>query len=571
MHKLIFFVFLIFPLLVFSQVNELIAEGTDLLEKSKPDEALVIFEKIEANYFDELPKRAKIYLFVNFSKTLRLKNDYSKCLEYLLKAKNLNVNDSIQHQNIYNSTFAELFFELGAFDLSIDYYKRYTKIEQDEFNRYLAFNRIGVMYLKLNKINKALFYFNEQLKEAKKLKRNLHFYAALNNIAIVHISNKEYTKALDLFKGIEKNYAEKNEDPIFYINVLENIGSAFYHLKQYQKAVLYFEKVNEYQTKNNIFLENLKAQKLLGLCYLELNRFEDAKKMEKQIISFYSQLKLLEKIDFLNFRMELYHSLDDKKMSKSLLDEFKTLNDLLNNEIRIKNNNTANLVSIYLVSVAKIKLENEKKIKENTQRALMLEERENGFYVFAFISICVLLVFSTFLFVQNTKRKRKRMLLEKERLLLEEERLKHKIEIQNKNLTEFAIDISHKKELNEEIVSELKKVVKLDNEYIKIEINKLILELKTKDFSKKSLPNVNEETEFVLLQFKNKLFELFPKLTKTDIEICTLIKLNLSNKEIANFKNVTDYTIKTMKTRLKKKLNLDESQNLHLFLAEINF
>ncbi|WP_415328387.1 tetratricopeptide repeat protein [Chryseobacterium sp. MMS23-Vi53] len=63
--------------------------------------------------------------------------------------------------------------------------------------------------------------------------------------------------------------------------------------------------------------------------------------------------------------------------------------------------------------------------------------------------------------------------------------------------------------------------------------------------------------------FYVKLLKHAPNLKDNDIMFCAYIRLNLSNKEIASFKNLTLRSTETTKYRLKKKLNLSEDTNLN--------
>ena len=76
--------------------------------------------------------------------------------------------------------------------------------------------------------------------------------------------------------------------------------------------------------------------------------------------------------------------------------------------------------------------------------------------------------------------------------------------------------------------------------------------------------NVNEINE----DFFSKLQLEFPKLSKSDIELCSLVHLNLSNKEIAVIKGYEAESAKKAKSRLKKKLNLNLDDDLKTFLGK---
>lgn len=61
--------------------------------------------------------------------------------------------------------------------------------------------------------------------------------------------------------------------------------------------------------------------------------------------------------------------------------------------------------------------------------------------------------------------------------------------------------------------------------------------------------------------FSQLLSERFPNLTKSDIEFCSLLKMNLSNKEIAAMLQISHESAITKKYRIKKKMYVTDDQD----------
>ncbi|AZA53207.1 tetratricopeptide repeat protein [Chryseobacterium sp. G0201] len=85
-----------------------------------------------------------------------------------------------------------------------------------------------------------------------------------------------------------------------------------------------------------------------------------------------------------------------------------------------------------------------------------------------------------------------------------------------------------------------------------------------------------EDSPFFLSYFKEvypdfyeKLISHTPNLNDNDIRFCAYIKLNISNKEIAVFKNLTFRSVETTKYRLKKKLGLEVSTDLNKWINNL--
>ena len=81
--------------------------------------------------------------------------------------------------------------------------------------------------------------------------------------------------------------------------------------------------------------------------------------------------------------------------------------------------------------------------------------------------------------------------------------------------------------------------------------------------------NFQENFDLIHENFFRKLTEKYPSLTPGDLRLCALLRLNYSSKEIAKMLNLTLRGVEAARYRLRKKLNLNEEQNLVSFI--INF
>mgnify|MGYP001806828508 CR=1 FL=1 len=66
--------------------------------------------------------------------------------------------------------------------------------------------------------------------------------------------------------------------------------------------------------------------------------------------------------------------------------------------------------------------------------------------------------------------------------------------------------------------------------------------------------------------FKKILFDKYPTLTRTEIEICLLIKSGLSNAQIAGLMSKSIRTVENHRSRIRKKLHALTNQNLTVVL-----
>ncbi len=69
--------------------------------------------------------------------------------------------------------------------------------------------------------------------------------------------------------------------------------------------------------------------------------------------------------------------------------------------------------------------------------------------------------------------------------------------------------------------------------------------------------------------FSKHLLEINPSLSKSEIEFCALLKLNLSTKEIAQYKFLEPRTVQNKKHRIRKRLNVPTETDIYNWFGSI--
>lgn len=69
--------------------------------------------------------------------------------------------------------------------------------------------------------------------------------------------------------------------------------------------------------------------------------------------------------------------------------------------------------------------------------------------------------------------------------------------------------------------------------------------------------------------FKQTLLGKFPTLTPMEAKVCTLLRIELTSKEIANILSISERSVENHRYRARKKIGLSESESMHLFLSSI--
>lgn len=146
---------------------------------------------------------------------------------------------------------------------------------------------------------------------------------------------------------------------------------------------------------------------------------------------------------------------------------------------------------------------------------------------------------------------------------------KKSIEFKDKELAENTIHLVKNKGFVSEIDKNLKELKKnVNSENIEaINLIEQMLQLTKSKISDDSLERFNIAFYSIHENFNKNLINKFPNLTKGEIKLCALLKLDMSTKDIASILFQSAESIKVSRSRLRKKLKLDQNQNLQVFLS----
>jgi len=146
--------------------------------------------------------------------------------------------------------------------------------------------------------------------------------------------------------------------------------------------------------------------------------------------------------------------------------------------------------------------------------------------------------------------------------------LQSELEFKKKLMTENALFITRRTELGNAIIDELKQINKETQNTYRDSIFGAISKLK-------NLIQGQEWKEFELrfesehTRFREILIKLHPDLTPNEVKLCTFLRLDMSSKEISEITNQSVRALETARSRMRKKLGLQRSDNLVQYLFDI--
>ncbi|MDZ7743162.1 MAG: triple tyrosine motif-containing protein [Bacteroidota bacterium] len=208
-------------------------------------------------------------------------------------------------------------------------------------------------------------------------------------------------------------------------------------------------------------------------------------------------------------------------------------------------------------------------------------------YIFYFL-IGLILLFVVFLFI---KRKIKRSKLEAERkkenqfreieenlrrdtlhaekeiIRLRNEKLREQMRLRDKELANSTFQTIQKNKLLLDMKKELRHFMnQIEDDVTKSNINFIIKKINREINDEKQWEIFETHFENVHEEFLKRIKSEFPDLTPRELKLCAYLRMNISSKEISLLMNISTRGVEISRYRLRKKLNLDRSENLTEFI-----
>lgn len=453
----------------------------------------------------------------------------------------------------------------------------------------LSNNYMGLshLYYYSKEYQKAVDYGLQALEIRKELNDTTLLQNSYLNLARFEFARKNWEKHKEYFAMAEKLYSTYN-NPTGYFTYLE--FKAFLHLtkKEYAEANEVLEELNNYANVDSI-ARTISYNYYKGDFYVGTNQIDKALQAYETYLSYSNNIRPVEalfasqRLDSLYFAQGDYAKfLKHKQLTQVLQDSVLKMNmhDLGTNVMAVIDSYKATQKA----SEALVELQNEKQSKS---RLLVI----GAFVLLTTLSIGLILFFriqrnklqlelvankssqvSIELELEQTKNNNQELeiqLLRKEQERQESEKSKVELELNTK-----------KKELvsNSLILGRFNHLVELSKMISKHLNTVKHPQLNGLNKQLKSFLNENESVKTTKNDVATHLEGLDPEffrkidpdgnLTHGDKRICSYIRLNLKNKEIANITGTTVKAVEARITRIKKKIDLPSETSLRDFIIK---
>ncbi len=157
--------------------------------------------------------------------------------------------------------------------------------------------------------------------------------------------------------------------------------------------------------------------------------------------------------------------------------------------------------------------------------------------------------------------------LEKVNLQFEKENLEKNIDQKSKEVMSKSMSLVEKNERMAEISHRLRGFMENTGGEENRPLQTLVHDMQSQ-YSDTVFEEFNAHFLTIHPDFNKLLGKDFPELSPNDIKLCMYLKLNLTNKGIAQITHKTEHSIKIARHRLRKKLSLDRKENITSFLGK---
>lgn len=470
---------------------------------------------------------------------------------------------------------------------------------------YLLQNDIAYLYTLSGRFDDALKILNETLKSTKSDDVLANTYSIFSIVANYNDNYAESIKYFTLSIPIYERLGKRNAVLICEMNIAIN----YFYLKEYEKAIVGINKTLEKATGGTDQYPILvRGNLFLSKCYFETKNYVEAKKYFNKTEVLFEE-KLLQpdlllndiyvglQIDFLihenNFNKAkkiAFERLNDKKLDiNSKIDFYKQLKliaskekDLVNEKIyndsitaienKIILENQSNLTELMTAEFKFNIIQNELEIK-NKEFQLLQEKEKNNQLVLAFLFGLAIICIAFFLLLFSRQKKISTMreaILAKEKqfLAIQNTQREMEIEFKNKEIVDFALHISEKNEMLSEIKEKLK-VLTSNEVNTKKEVNELIFFINNTIDQNSDKVQVYSDVNEIKDSFFQQLKFKFPSLTEKEKRVASLVRMQLSSKQIGQQLNITPASVDNYRSVLRKKMKLTKEDSLFEYLNQL--
>lgn len=398
-------------------------------------------------------------------------------------------------------------------------------VELDSIYESASLNNIGLCYWKLDSIDRAKSYFD----------------SALQLVPVIW-DNPSQQKYMEI--AVRDNSAQLHAEENDLHEAIRMVSSNLSGLHSIPNADSYWHsKLVEYELR--------KAR-----WSIKMGDWSTVKNSSEQLRTYFKQCPedLSTKDNLAIFKLEhdlALHSNDDKS-AKALSDSILFLTEQINHNI--SENQLSSIERLSSISLNKTRKEYQRTIELGEQRVRFRN------YLLLLLGLLSLLLFGSGYLIYKVRLQQR---------LMENQELELAISHKNRDINNLALDITRRKQITEEVLEYIGDLKASKSDKKGLDLSMVERDLKKKIKADEKREWLHEQVEQVNSAFYDRLRSAYPDLVTTELELCAMIRSGMSNKEIAEIRNISPGSARTARYRLGKKLGVPEGQNMVELLNQI--
>ncbi|MDH7448122.1 tetratricopeptide repeat protein [Aquimarina sp. 2201CG14-23] len=489
-------------------------------------EALHLIKENSETYYESF--RATLY--VQLGVVNRRKANYPEAIRYYVKAL------QFYEQEHNDSKIADVYHNMALVYRyqkqhlkAINNYKKAIFLKQkvkDTHGLGAAYNMLGVSYRQNKQLDSALICYQKAEGFFTMIDSKEDLHGVYGNLAVLYGVQKRYDQSIPLKKTNLKYYKKIGKRLSICVEYY-NLSDDYKGMKDWENSLKYADSSLQVALEEGFEERISVAYRRKSFVNSKMGDFEDAYQNYRKFNRASDEIFNLENAKKIQ-ALELNYKFQKEKQADSL-------------------------------QFARQKREVELKAEaENSQKKLYL-----------ILLLISLLGAGTvgWLLRRNHQQRTKMAQMKHEN---EKKSLEKKIETKEEDIKKLIADNTMRLTFKEELLDKIKKeVVDTEPGEISKAVQSLTAQLKRQITTERKLSGLQEKIDQANKDFDQKLQKSYPELTKGERELCALLRLNLSIKEIMTIRNVSVDSVKSMRRRIRKKMNVPEGKELEQFIQEL--
>lgn len=506
------------------KVNALLKIGNYQIEKEikRAEQHFLDALKIIDNNAQKDFKRLRARTYVGLGVVNRRKGDYTEAVDYYFKAKKIyeDLNDISNIADVTHN-IAMVHRYKKDYPKAIKGFKQSIRLKEsvkDTFGIAAGYNMLGVAYRRNKQLDSAFICYHKAKHLFTLLKSESDVIGVDSNLAVLYSMQKEYDKSLSI-KENALRYHKRKGNKLSIAIAYYNISSSYKSLKDYKTSLKYADSSLIVAKEGNFKEDIMRAYLRKSFVNSKLKNFKDA----------YYDYRIFNRYSDTIFNIE-----NAKKIQALELNyEFEKEKEVL------------------------------EALKEQEQ------QKKNLYFALFFIALLSGIIVS-YLVWKNYKNRVKITAKELENEKLQKELLNQKVKVSEAEIKSLVADNTMRTVFKKEFLGQLSDEMKASSsKEVKVFIKMLKIKFQEQIRTEDKLSKIHKKVEAVNKGFEDKLVRMYPELSKNQRDFCMFLRLNLSMKEIASIKNTTISSVKSMRHRIRAKLDLKPGEELEQFIQSL--